>query len=127
MDESETEREALITQVLELQSTLERMLSLYSYRWSVWLTHAFAELTRRVETVKDENTKLQSENQVRLRAMARTTGVPMAPLCTGADAVRGEPDGGERGVQEHGRQVSRAYMSRECERAFTARAHGKVG
>lgn len=66
-DEKE-EKARLISQVLELQNTLDgKDLLSFSFHLifgSLWTEFRFADLSQRVDGVKEENLKLRSENQV---------------------------------------------------------------
>lgn len=64
-DEQE-EKARLISQVLELQNTLDGEIPCYFLDfWQINLIHSnIADLSQRVDGVKEENLKLRSENQV---------------------------------------------------------------
>lgn len=71
IDEQE-EKARLISQVLELQNTLDGMFKNYCQYVKIKLNFStvshlliyFVDLSRRVDSVKEENLKLRSENQV---------------------------------------------------------------
>jgi len=65
LDEQE-EKARLISQVMELQNTLDGKI-IVNFKDSRWIIHtlfAVADLSQRVDSVKEENLKLKSENQV---------------------------------------------------------------
>lgn len=68
IDEQE-EKARLISQVLELQNTLDGMFKNCCQYAEIWMLEVhlliyFVDLSRRVDSVKEENLKLRSENQV---------------------------------------------------------------
>jgi hypothetical protein len=60
-EEDQEEKARLISQVLELQNTLDGLFILFD---SVALQSDFSDLSQRVDSVKEESLKLRSENQV---------------------------------------------------------------